>query len=227
MIGLTGIGGVVLVPALTEFAGVGLDAAVGTSAFAFVLPAAIALVLHLRRAKLHWRTIALLCVPAAAGAALGAATLGWLPARGVRLFIALLCVGSGVHALAPRPSLPAGIPSDPSLALLGLAVGYASAISGTGGPVTLIPLLLVLGAPLPAAIALGVAAQLPITLAATAVNAAAGRIDYALGALLGVLITGGIYSGVLFARRLSLRELRQAVALTLLGVGLWYGYTSL
>ena len=227
MIGVTSIGGVLIVPALTEFANVPLELAVGTSAFSFVLPGGVALLLHARRARLQWRQVMVLCAPAAIGAAAGAATLGWLPAPAVRLFIALLCVGSGLHALAPWRAGPGGVPSDPVLGLLGLAVGYASAISGTGGPVTLIPLLLALRTPVPAAIALGVAAQLPIILAATAVNAAAARIDYGLGATLGVLVTLGVYSGAWLAARLSLRGLRVAVAATLLAVGLWYGYTSL
>jgi uncharacterized membrane protein YfcA len=115
----------------------------------------------------------------------------------------------------------------PTLGVLGALVGYASAISGTGGPVTLIPLLLALGTPAGAAVALGLAAQLPIALSATAVYAVQGRIDLRLGAMLGVLLVAGTYAGARLSSRLSGRGLTVAVALTLIGVGLWFGAQAL
>jgi uncharacterized membrane protein YfcA len=111
--------------------------------------------------------------------------------------------------------------------MLGGLVGYASAISGTGGPVTLIPLLLALRTPAAAAVALGLAAQLPIALSATVVYALEGRIDLRLGATLGALLVAGTYAGAKLSGRLSGRGLTAAVALTLVGVGLWYGYATL
>jgi uncharacterized membrane protein YfcA len=110
--------------------------------------------------------------------------------------------------------------------MLGGLVGYASAISGTGGPVTLIPLLLALRTPAAAAVALGLAAQLPIALSATVVYALEGRIDLRLGATLGALLVAGTYVGAKLSGRLSGRGLTVAVALTLVAVGLWYGYAT-
>ena len=226
LIGLTGIGGVLLVPVLTQAAGVPLDRAVAASLLGFLVAGIYAAFVHLRRARLEARPVVVLCVTAATGAAFGAATLDWLPASAVRLFIALLCLGSGVNALLKKHAAIKRVPSVSILVTLGVIVGYASAISGTGGPVTLIPLLLALRTPAAAAVALGLAAQLPIALSATVVYALEGRIDLRLGATLGALLVAGTYVGARLSGRLSGRGLTVAVALTLVAVGLWYGYAT-
>ena len=227
LVGLTGIGGVLLVPVLTGAAGMPLERAVAACMLGFLFSGLYAAFIHLRRARLPLRPMAALCVAAAAGAALGAATLPWLPGAGVRLFVAALALGSGLHALASAHRPGERLPGAALLAFLGLAVGYGSAISGTGGPVMLIPILLALRTPVSGAIALGVAAGLPITAAATAVYAAAGRIDVPLALTLAALLIAGTWAGARLSARLSGRALTVAVAWTLVGVGLWYGFVSL
>ncbi|HEX6317405.1 MAG TPA: sulfite exporter TauE/SafE family protein [Burkholderiales bacterium] len=216
-----------LVPVLTQVADVPLDRAVAASLLGFLIAGVYAAFVHLRRARLDARPVVVLCFTAAAGAAAGAATLDWLPASAVRLFIAVLCLASGLHALLLKALPFKRTPSSPILGMLGGLVGYASAISGTGGPVTLIPLLLALRTPAAAAVALGLAAQLPIALSATVVYALEQRIDLRLGATLGALLVAGTYVGAKLSGRLSGRGLTMAVALTLVGVGLWYGYATL
>lgn len=227
LIGLTGIGGVLLVPVLTGAAGVPLQRAVAACMLGFLFSGLYAAFIHLRRARLPLRPVAAMCLAAAAGAALGAATLDRLPGTGVRLFVAALALASGLHALASRHAPGESIPGSALLAFLGLVVGYGSAISGTGGPVMMIPILLALRTPVAAAIALGVAAGLPITIAATAVYAAAGRIDAPLALTLAMLLVAGTWAGARLSARLSGRALTVAVAWTLVGVGLWYGQATL
>jgi uncharacterized membrane protein YfcA len=227
MIGLTGIGGVLVVPALTEIAGIRLERAIGTSMLCFFCAGAFAAVAHLRRVRLDAPRLLALALAAALGALAGSASLDWLPGQAVRVFIGLLALGSGLHALVRRQAAgresiaPAAV-----LAPLGMLVGYGSAISGTGGPVLLVPLLLALRTPASAAVALGLAAQLPITLAASIVNAVAGRIDLVLGAALGALLTVGALAGAWLSGRLSARGVSRMVALALIAVGLWYGWST-
>ena len=226
LIGLTGIGGVLMLPVLTQVAGVPLDRAIAASLLGLLIAGVYAAVVHLRRERLALRPLTVLCICAAAGAIVGAATLDALPASAIRTFIALLCVGSGAHVLFLRPASHDTNPSNVVLAVLGLAVGYLSALSGTGGPVTLIPLLLAMGTPAGVAISLGLVAQIPITLAATAIYAMQGRIDPVLGATLGVLLFAGTYAGTKLSTRLSGRALAKSVAVTLIVVGIWYGYAT-
>jgi len=226
LVGLTGIGGVIVVPVLTGAAGVPLERAVAACMFAFFFSSLYAAFIHLRRARLAWRPVAALCVAAALGAVLGAATLERLPETGVRLFIAALSLASGLHALLTRHAPAARAPGPGLLALLGAVVGYGSAISGTGGPVMLIPILLFLRTPVAGAIALGVVSGLPITLAATAVYAAAGLVDLTLALTLTVFLLVGVYAGAKLLHRFTARALTVAVAWTLVGVGLWFGLHS-
>ncbi|HEX9182494.1 MAG TPA: sulfite exporter TauE/SafE family protein [Burkholderiales bacterium] len=227
LVGLTGIGGVLLVPVLTGAAGLPLERAVAACMLGFLFSGLYSAFIHLRRAQLPARPVAALCVAAACGAALGAATLDRLPDTGVRLFVAALAFGSGAHALLSRQVAAGRIPGATLLAFLGLFVGYGSAISGTGGPVMLIPILLALRTPVTAAIALGVTAGMPITAAATAVYAAEGQVDLPLALTLAALLIAGTWAGARLSARLSGRALTAAVAWTLVGVGVWFAYASL
>ena len=94
-------------------------------------------------------------------------------------------------------------------------VGCLSAWSGTGGPVVLLPLLALLGVPATLGVDAAQRVQLPVALAATAVNFAAGRLDILLGLGIGVLVLAGWAVGRWLARRLPVPRLRQAVALAL------------
>jgi uncharacterized membrane protein YfcA len=226
--GLTGIGGVIVVPALTEFGGVAIDVAIATTMFAFLFSGPVAAYVTLRRVKLRLAPVAALCVAAALGALLGTVTLDWLPGWLVRLFVAAAAASSGLHSLVnpDRSSVGMRVPGNASLAALGLLVGWGSAVSGTGGPVMLIPILMTLRVPTATAVGLGLAAHLPIVGAATAVNFAAGRIDSLLGVQLGGLLLAGTIAGMWLFARLSGRHLTMSVAVALIGVGAWYAYVT-
>lgn len=228
-IGLIGIGGVLLVPALTEGAEMPVARAVAVSMFGFLLTGIVGTALYLRRGHANVRDLRVLCVTALLGALLGATTLDYLPASAVRLFVAALALVSGIHALAlkaPETGTPCRI-TAPALACLGLAVGYGSAISGTGGPVMLIPALLVLRMPIVNAIALAQAIQIPIALSATVVNAALGRIDLLQAASVGGFLVAGTVAGAWLSKRVRARALTVTVAVALMAIGLWYGYATL
>jgi len=218
-IGATSIGGVLVVPVLGALAQVEPQRAVAAASLGFAFTGAAAWWLAPRRAG--GGSLAL-DGSALAGAALGALTLAWLPAGGVRLAVGLIALGSGLYALIGR----AGQRERPLPALLllalGLVVGCLSAWSGTGGPVVLLPLLALLGLSAVTAVDLAQRVQLPVALSATAVNFAAGRLDWALGLGIGVLVLIGWTAGRRLARRVPVQRLRQAVALALIATGLAY-----
>jgi len=227
--GLTGIGGVIVVPALTEFVQVPVDAAIATTMFAFNFSGPLAAYVTLRRVRLGLRPVVVLCVAAGLGSLIGTLTLEGLPPTLVRLFVAAAAAASGWHSLVnpDRSSGGARLPGPMTLALLGLVVGWGSAVSGTGGPVMMIPILLALGVPTATSVGLGLAAHLPIVAMASVMNVWAGRIDYALGVMLGALLVTGTLAGTWLSGRLSGRQLTLGVAVALIGVGAWYAYTTL
>src|SRR6185369_15659527 len=187
-IGATSIGGVLVVPALTTVTGLPAAQAVAAASFGFAFTGVAAFATTAPNAQTKQPRSIGLEAGALAGAALGALTLAWLAAGGVRLAVGLLCIGSGVYALTGLVRRQQVALGAPLLVLLGLAVGCVSAWSGTGGPVVLLPLLALLGWPVAAAVGAAQRVQLPVALAATTINLAAGRIDWLIGAAIGVLL---------------------------------------
>lgn len=227
-IGATGIGGVLVVPALTDGAGVAIDRAIAASMFGFLLTGLAALALQRRLREVPLRELAALGAAAVAGAALGAWIVDWVSALHLRLFIAALAIASGVHALAARATArPARRLPASAYGGLGLLVGCGSALSGTGGPVLLLPVLMALHVPIGSAIALAQAIQVPIAVSATGVNAAHGRLDLGLGLAVGAVLVAGTVAGLRFAHRADPQLLKKAVAWGLVALGFWYAYASL
>jgi uncharacterized membrane protein YfcA len=218
-IGATSIGGVLVVPVLGTLAQVDPARAVAAASLGFAFTGAAAWWMSPRSGG---RGRPVLDLFALAGAALGALTLAWLPSGGVRLAVGLIALGSGLYALFGRERhQERPLPAIASV-LLGLVVGCLSAWSGTGGPVVLLPLLALLGVPAAVGVEAAQRVQLPVALAATAVNFAAGRLDIALGLVIGVLVLAGWAAGRWIARHLPVARLRQVVAVALIATGLFY-----
>lgn len=226
LIGATGIGGVLLVPLLTTLGGVPLPQAIAAASLGFALPALVAL-RPLRREP----TLTARCVPLLAGALLGAAAgaffVRWLPAGALMAGVTALVLFSGWRGLR-RPAAVAhpAHPPLPGSALLGLGalVGMGSALTGTGGPVLVIPLLMLLGQPVLFAVVAAQAIQLPVALASSTVHALAGRLDLGLALLCGVLMLAGSIAGQRAAMRLDTRQLQRLVSVLLLTVGAWFAW---
>jgi uncharacterized membrane protein YfcA len=223
-VGATSIGGVLVVPVLTTWTHTSAEQAIAASSFGFAFTGAAAFMAPARTsgasARGHWP----LHVCALFGAALGALTLAWLPGSAVKVGVGLLAVASGLYALfgTAAQGRRRAIEGGWLLAALGAVVGCASAWSGTGGPVLLLPLLTLLGWQPHAGVAAAQKIQLPVALAATGVHLAAGRLDLGLGLAVGGLVLAGWAAGRWLARHLDTRRLQQAVALALIAAGLWY-----
>jgi len=225
-IGATAIGGVLVVPALTGVAGLPVGTTIAASSFGFLLTG----LLGWRRTPgaqqagddVNWWPLHL---AALAGAAAGALLVHLVPPGAVRLWVAALAAGSGLHTLwlLRRPAAPARAPLGPlAMVLVGGAVGCGSALSGTGGPVLLLPVLMLLGLPTLPSVAAAQAVQLPIALAASTTHALAGRLDWTLGLAVGAALLAGAWAGRRAARRLDARRLRLATALALIVTGVVY-----
>lgn len=237
-IGLTGIGGVLVVPGLSALEDMPLTRAVPASTLAFMFTGVIA-TWKLRAARRAApatgmaapdpRALPALLVMALLGAALGALSLRWVSGTGMHLALAALALGSGLQSLLGRvvPETAVRRVSPVAMAGIGLAVGLGSAWSGTGGPILLLPVLMVLALPTRAAITMAQAVQLPIALAATAVNWWSGQLDIGLGVLLGVVLVVGWLAGDRLAARVPTVQLRRVLGWLLVLLGVWYAFHTL
>ena len=220
LIGAIGVGGVLLTPWLTHAIGLPIHGALGITMLAFVLPGAVALIMAARvrrRTTLADSRLVLATVP---GALAGALVLSFVPERaafvvlaGALAFVGWRLVREGERARPPpgaaAPTVAAGAPT-------GFVTGFASALTGTGGPMILTPWMAWRGMPLLEAIALGQLVQLPIAAMASAGNWLAGSVDVAAGLSIGAMMVPGMLMGQRVARLLPARLLGRAVGAVLL-----------
>jgi len=222
LIGSVGIGGVLLVPWLTQAIGLPVRDAVAISMLGFVATGAAALVIAARSmrdpATVRWPLV----VATVPGALLGAAAIESVPERAALLVLALALCIVGVRMLRSSPAgrevRDAGADAGRSRAGwgVGLFTGFASSLTGTGGPMVLTPLLAWRGVPLPHAILLGQIVQLPIAATATLGHAIGEGVDWAAGAALGLMLVPGVFAGRRLARAMPLAAMTRLVAAMLL-----------
>lgn len=221
LIGCVGIGGVLLVSGLVYFAGRDVPVAIATSMFSFLFSGVAGAAEYARRGSIRWSMATVLCVAAMPGAYLGALCVSLLPAAWLEAIIAAMVLFSGIHALVRRPPA-AGDGSRLSvggLGLTGAVTGFASAVSGTGGPLVLIPILVWMKVPLLTALGLSQIIQVPIAALATIGNFQHGDVDVGSGIAIGVLLVVGVALGARVAHHLPAELLRRIVSGLLVAVG--------
>lgn len=221
LIGCIGIGGVLLVPSLTYVGGMDVHVAIASCMLSYLFSGAVGALEYARRGTIRWSMSGWLCLGAMPGAYLGALTVSVLSGRLLELLIGVLIVLSGVHALLRRPE-PEGSGAalgGAALALVGGVTGFGSAMSGTGGPLILVPILVWLGTPVLTAVGLSQVIQLPVAALATAGNVAHGQVDVLVGGGVAALLVAGVVLGARLAHRVPSSTLRRAVAVVLIGVG--------
>lgn len=225
LIGATGIGGVLLVPALTQIEGLSVHSAVAASSFAFAFPGMVALWWLRRAPRASQAGLLPLVAGALPGAWVGGQMLHHLQISWLLAGVAALALFNGLRGLrgpAQRPQLPATLGFGfVAMAALGIVVGVLSALTGTGGPVILIPLLMMLNLPLPRTVAAAQLIQLPVAVSASGAHWASGALNWnvALGA--GALLLAGSLVGQRLARHVDVGVLQRLVALLLVATGLW------
>ena len=221
LIGAIGVGGVLLVPILTYIGGIEIHVAIASAMVAYFFAGGVGSIEFSRRGSIRWSDAAWLGGGAVPGAFAGAAATSVAPAFALELLIAALIIASALNALLGRGP-PGGAPrslAKHSLILIGVVTGIASSMSGTGGPLVLIPILLWLHVPVLAAVGLSQVIQLPISAFATAGNILYGAIDVTVAATISVLLMVGVWFGARIAHRVSSIALKRFVSLMLLGVG--------
>lgn len=226
LIGATGIGGVLVVPVLTQLAGLDVARAVAASSLAFAFPALAGLWWLRTGPATGSAQLWALVAGAVPGGVLGGLLVHQMEAQWLFVALAALAIGSGLRGLMPiHPGNPerAGFGVVP-MALIGLGVGIASALTGTGGPVILIPLLMLWRQPIALTLACAQAIQLPVALSASAVHVASGSRDLVLACGIGLVLLAGSLVGQRLARQANLRFLQILVSLLLLCTGLWFAW---
>src|SRR5262249_18873017 len=227
LIGLIGIGGVLLTPALVHIFGRDIHEAVSLSLASFMLAGVIAAAKACSRdARLQARDWIFLSaiVP---GALAGAFAAPVIPAGPLSLLVSACVAFAGISCLRKPAGSGGGLPEPGILAGIGVVTGFLSAVSGTGGPLICLPLLLWQNMDVRRALLLAQAAQLPVAGTATLVNGYSGSLDFAAAGMLGAAIVAGMLAGIAVSRQIESGVLRTSVAWCLVAIGLALCFTDL
>lgn len=221
LIGTVGVGGILLTPLLIFFVGTELHIAQATSSFSFLFTGIVGIIIYARRKSIDWQHVLWISIGIIPAALLGARVNTILSGAALTLILAALIIFSGYNALTRHHNNTntTRILNKPVLILIGVGVGFGSSLTGTGGPVLLVPTLLFLQFMPLAAVGISQAIQLPIAIFATIGFLLYGQIDFHLGITLGVVQSVGVILGGTIAHTLPQEKLRMLVAITLIGVG--------
>src|SRR5262249_32079396 len=99
--------------------------------------------------------------------------------------------------------------------------GFLSSLTGTGGPLLLMPILLTMRLGVLASVGLSQIFQLPVALAATAGNIVYGKLDLALGMILAASLSSGSWFGAKLAHAVPRAALRVTASSALVVIGLF------
>ena len=225
LIGAAGIGGVILVPLLVYVAGIDIHTSIAASVAAFFVSGLVGTVVYSQRGIIQWPDFVSVCVGAIPGALLGAYVLPKIESHFLTLFIALVLILSAVkqflHRDSSNPVNPTRNRPKYQLAFVGLVTGFLSVLSGTGGPLVLLPLLTWLSMPLITAIGLSQVIQLPISTFATIGNVLNSLIDWELVLVLGFGVAFGSLLGAKGSELLPIAYIKTLVAFLLFASGVY------
>jgi uncharacterized membrane protein YfcA len=268
LLGATGIGGVILIPALAEFDGIEVHTAVATAMFAYIFAGIVGVWSYSQTRKVGWKHSISVCVGALPGAALGAWVVPHVRAFVFKMILFTLMILAALFALFQvfsewkqmkeldqetenlvRSSNPETTkiirqakeeyaseeversryfrkwkpaPRISIYLFLGLVVGFASAISGSSGPVLLLPILFSLHWELGEALGCSQLFQVPVALAftLTTIFVARSNIDWILGSVIAVPLSTGVVLGSWLGWITPVRVLKPTVAALLLLAGI-------
>ncbi len=223
LIGAIGIGGVLLLPALVYLGGIDVHTAVPVCMLSFVAAGIVGSLVYARHGSIRTDLAAWLCAGAVPAAFAGALALPWIPGGLIMALVALLMILAGVDALVktfrkPAPA-PPRLPGPGLLVALGFVTGFGSALTGTGGPLIMVPIAIFLGLPVLIAVGLGMVIQIPIAAFASLGNWLTGNLDFGLALALAAIIAVGVLAGAFAIHRLPGAELRRFIAALLIVVG--------
>ena len=223
LIGGIGIGGILLVPMLTFIFGMGVHEAIGAAMFSYIFSGLVGAVLYARERSIRWSMAFWLFVGAVPAAYAGAFLSSVLPSWGLELFIALLIIFAGINAVISQcddGSMERSLKRS-SLVAIGTITGVGSALSGTGGPLVLVPIMVWLKVPVLTAVGLSQAVQLPIASLATLGNLMYGSVNIIVGITIALSLMIGATIGARIAHSISRNMLKNIVAWVLVLVGIF------
>ena len=217
LIGISGIGGFFLPIAYTALAGVAVRDALLLSFSAFIVSGLVGTIRYSRMGYIRGKDTLWICIGCFTGAMLGVFINYLLPVVLIKMLLYTVMLLAGLSLLRN-----AGDGRDKSellncpvfLALMGFLVGTLCSMSGAGGALILVPVLVALGEPARHAVGIGILGSLIISIPSSAGYFLQTRLDGIVLILAGMLLMHGlgVYVGSRFVNRINQEVLKKGIA---------------
>ena len=215
-IGAVGVGGVLLIPALMSLSNLTVHQAAATALFSFLFTGVLGTWLFMRRGSIEWRTSLPVCIGAFAFSYIGAAAGIIVPAAMLTWIVAFVILGAGLNILRGRTALQIDDnprhPTAKALFGVGALSGFGAGISGAGGPLFSVPLMLGLHFDALVAVGTGQVVQIAAALSGSLSNWSHGTIQYGLAVPVTAVELIGVVAGVKLAHLAGAKQLRYGAA---------------
>ncbi len=225
LIGSVGIGGILLIPALALFANLSTQVSMATALFSFIFTGVVGTYMFQRRGSIDWHITIPVCLGAICFGYLGAAVNSMVNATLLNIILSLIIIFAGVYASCSGKGNPSynlsGRPRLHKIGLFGIgaAVGFGSGLTGVGGPVLSVPMMVIMGfAPL-TAIAASQVIQIVAAISGTLGNLKYGSINFSVGVWITLIELAGVLVGVRIAHSAETQQLRKFVVMVCILVG--------
>jgi uncharacterized membrane protein YfcA len=216
-IGAVGVGGVLLIPFLVLLGGLDIHAAAATALFTFLFTGLLGTWLFQRRGSIRWRLALPVCAGATLAGYLGAAAASRVDPRPLTLQIAAIIMIAGLWVLRPAPERASardggGAGDTATLLGVGAASGFGSGLSGAGGPLFSVPMMVLLGFSPLAAIGVSQVLQIVAAVSGSLASVQDGRIHFPLAAWVTAFELVGVVAGTWLAHAVDGAVLRRLAA---------------
>jgi uncharacterized membrane protein YfcA len=224
-IGAVGVGGVLLIPALAVLGGLEIHRASATALFTFLFTGLLGTWLFSRRGSMDWRMTAPVCAGSVIFSYVGAMLNSWIEPRPLALIIAAIIVFAGLYVLLPGRRGDSfrgtrGPAAQALLACVGAAAGLGSGLSGAGGALFSVPMMIALGFVPLASIGASQVLQIVVAASGTIGNLQFGSVDFRTAAWVSAFSLAGVALGARAAHAVSVAVLRRMAAGLCIAVGL-------
>ena len=168
LVGCTGMGGIILIPALVYLSGLSSHVAMGTTLFTFIFTTSLCSWLYIRLGHVDWKATIPICIGGFLFTYVGADVKAFTAAPYLNLILALLILLAGALVFCPVRGRRFSFMEEGRrsrfwvLFAVGSGVGFVAGLTGAGGPVLSVPIMIALGFPPLIAIGAGQGYSVPV-----------------------------------------------------------------
>lgn len=226
LIGSSGVGGVLLIPLLTYYGGLSIHQAMATALFSFFFTGVIATATYQRYGSIDWKIALPVCLGSTLSSYAGAYVNALTDAVLLYVILGLIIISTSLYAIRPvwRGNFADSLTKRGrylTLVIVGLFVGFLCGLTGIGGGLVSIPIMLGLGFHPLASIATGQVLQMIVATFGSISNISNAFVDFGLVWWVTGLEIIGVFIGVKIAHKTPVAILKKYVSILCLVIGLY------